>query len=393
MFLPSSCPPRAALVSPPRGTGAPSARPSLAITAALLLGIGGLTSCGGEGDGGADLTCGGAAAYAAMGPYAVGVTRLDLDGAPVEVWYPADAASAEASPQDIYDLRDWVPAAYVDQIDASIDLTHPTLARRGAVASADGPFPVVLFSHGLGGYRMQSSELTVHLASWGYVVAAPEHPERNITRIINDEQIADNAPTTLAELLVALRDVHDVSGPLAGTMDFDRVAVSGHSQGGSAVAVRASDDEIDTWVNLASGITPLGSGKTGVILGGGLDAIATPTALESSHESYDGPDTELVLLDGVGHLGFSDLCTIGAAEGGILQVAVDSGLPINPVILDTGLATDGCQAEALAPGAGWSRIGHYFVGHLETVFRGADEAEVFGAAAVECFEGGATITQ
>lgn len=351
----------------------------------------GLSACGEE-SAGDNQTCGGAAPYAAMGPHEVGVVELELDGAPVEVWYPADSTSASALPADVYDLRDWVPSQYVDQIDASIDLTHPTLAKRGATASSDGPFPVVLFSHGLGGYRMQSSELMVHLASWGYVVAAPEHPERNITRIINDEQIADSAPATLANLLVALRDVHDVSGPLAGTMDFERVAVSGHSQGGSAVAVRAADMEIDTWVNLASGITPLGSGKSGVMIGGGLDAIATPMALESSHESYMDPTTELVLLDGVGHLGFSDLCTIGTEEGGILQVAVDSGLPINPVILDTGLATDGCQAEALVPADGWSRIGHYFVGHLETVFRGVDEADVFGPSAIECFDGDVTIS-
>ena len=40
---------------------------------------------------------------------------------------------------------------------------------------AQGRFPLVVFSHGYGGLRTQSSFLTAHLASWGFVVAAPDH--------------------------------------------------------------------------------------------------------------------------------------------------------------------------------------------------------------------------
>ena len=39
----------------------------------------------------------------------------------------------------------------------------------------DGPYPVVFFSHGSGGIRMQSTYLTVALASHGYVVVSPDH--------------------------------------------------------------------------------------------------------------------------------------------------------------------------------------------------------------------------
>ncbi len=46
---------------------------------------------------------------------------------------------------------------------------------------ADGRFPVALFSHGFSGFNTQSSELTSHVASWGFVVAAPEHQSRDLT--------------------------------------------------------------------------------------------------------------------------------------------------------------------------------------------------------------------
>src|SRR5262249_56282777 len=38
-----------------------------------------------------------------------------------------------------------------------------------------GSYPLVMFSHGFGGHRRQSTFLCTHLASHGYVVAACDH--------------------------------------------------------------------------------------------------------------------------------------------------------------------------------------------------------------------------
>ena len=54
----------------------------------------------------------------------------------------------------------------------------------GDAEVADGAFPVVLFSHGFTGIRVQSSFLMSHLASWGMVVVAPEHPSRDLTNVL-----------------------------------------------------------------------------------------------------------------------------------------------------------------------------------------------------------------
>ncbi len=45
----------------------------------------------------------------------------------------------------------------------------------------DGPWPLVLLSHGSGGSALSHRELACHLASRGFVVGVPEHPFNNRT--------------------------------------------------------------------------------------------------------------------------------------------------------------------------------------------------------------------
>ena len=46
---------------------------------------------------------------------------------------------------------------------------------RDATPAPGGPFPGVVFSHGMAGHRRQSTFLCTHLASHGFVVASPDH--------------------------------------------------------------------------------------------------------------------------------------------------------------------------------------------------------------------------
>ncbi len=78
---------------------------------------------------------------------------------------------------------------------------YVTDAVRDIPASTDGPFPLVLFSHGFAGFRLTSTALTTHLASWGFVVIAPDYLERGLAGVLGegpanprpDTQIADEA--------------------------------------------------------------------------------------------------------------------------------------------------------------------------------------------------------
>ena len=59
---------------------------------------------------------------------------------------------------------------------------------RDVPASADGPFPLVLFSHGFGSFRFDASALVHGIASWGFVVAAPAHIERDRDALVTNPE-------------------------------------------------------------------------------------------------------------------------------------------------------------------------------------------------------------
>ena len=120
--------------------------------------------------------------YTEAGPYPVGVTTLELAaGNKVEVWYPAVEGTTGA---EFYDTRDFVPPAIKALLTADVPARYDSTAGPAAVV-ADGQFLVVLFSHGYSGMRFQSTFLTAHLASWGMVVAAPDHWSRDLFHVLS----------------------------------------------------------------------------------------------------------------------------------------------------------------------------------------------------------------
>jgi predicted dienelactone hydrolase len=113
----------------------------------------------------------------AGGLWDAGVTTFELarpDGTPfrVEVWYPARRPAGDA------------PAFY-DDFPLERDVGRDAPAARG-----EGPFPLVAFSHGLGGVRYQSASLVEHLARQGFVVVAPDHPGSILLEVDTDPAVA-----------------------------------------------------------------------------------------------------------------------------------------------------------------------------------------------------------
>ena len=87
--------------------------------------------------------------------------------------------------QYTYHLRAWLPAVIRRVIPASLNDGVTEDAFSG-VPVAPGAFPVVLFSHGYGGYPEQSSFLTADIASWGMIVVAPDQQKRDLTAVFED---------------------------------------------------------------------------------------------------------------------------------------------------------------------------------------------------------------
>jgi Platelet-activating factor acetylhydrolase, isoform II len=194
--------------------------------------------------------------FSSRGPYAVGVTQLQLDtGASVLVFYPvdrhtvsADAVQYEYTPEEI-----WGPLAAAFP-PGSLQTTTVDDAWRAAPLSDDGPFPLVLHSHSRGGNYHFASRHNAHTASWGFIVAAPAHSSRDLLVTLGGSQ---GGPTTSDEQTVfdtmSLLSVENgrSGGPLEGGVDLEQIIVEGHSAGGRTAGVAAYDPRVDGWIGLA----------------------------------------------------------------------------------------------------------------------------------------------
>ena len=116
-------------------------------------------ACGGDDEGSSPAASTEATASAAPedfsvpGPYPVGTTVLDLGDRQVYAFYPADPARLdEGQPTDGYSSAIAFPESLRAAVPAELIQDIPLDAHTDAPPSPDGPFPVVVHSHGFGGY-------------------------------------------------------------------------------------------------------------------------------------------------------------------------------------------------------------------------------------------------
>jgi dienelactone hydrolase len=314
-----------------------------------------------------------AEAYITPGPYSVGITTLTLDRGPeVEVWYPA-AEKSDAT--DTYDIRDFTPEAIRALLTGDAPATFTVDATRDA-KGADKKFPVVLFSHGASGVRVQSSFLTAHLASWGIVVVAPDHWSRDLPRALVGQTVGTSADTP-ADLFDAL-DLALATDSLKTMLDVDNIAIVGHSAGGGTALLASSDERVDGYVSMASGDLRSDAAsempnKPSFFIAGALDQIVT--VADRTRPAFEkAPSPSLLwVIDEVGHNGFDDFCTFGNGTG-IIGVAEASGLgPLlagNPSLRRLG--EDGCVPPAADVTKAFPIIRHAVTAWLRNLF-GIDE--------------------
>src|SRR5262249_22096247 len=102
-----------------------------------------------------------------------------------------------------------------------------------AAGSSSKPYPIVMFSHGLGASPEIYAPMLRQLAAAGYVVAAPRFPLTNsATPGGPDAGDVVNQPGDISFVLTQILDASAKStGPLAGLVDPEAVAVVGHSNG------------------------------------------------------------------------------------------------------------------------------------------------------------------
>ena len=303
------------------------------------------------------------------GPFAAGEATLALPGggAPVEVWYPATPASVKGRPPATYDIGDWLPAALKARLPKGFSLSYPTGAYRG-VPVAPGRFPLVVFCHGFSGFRDQSTFLTSRLATWGFVVAAPDFLDHDLTAVLSGHLVASTAADVAqVESTISLMVSAGSSpqGAFSGHVDRTKVAVIGHSLGGEvAEQVAAVDPVVKTFVGMAgASVGALGArsaapsgqvpDKPGMLMVGTADHVVSSASIVRAYHDMVAPK-RLVMLQGAGHLAFSDICELAPGQGGLLGVAKEVHITVPAALVP--LASDGCQAGDLSMAVAWSVI-------------------------------------
>lgn len=295
-----------------------------------------------------ETTCDGAkllslpADYAKRGPFAVGARTVVVGGLTSEIWYPAPRGSDAGKAKVSYDIRDELAEADKGKIpDDKVPLQACDCVRDLPLDEAHGPYPIVAFFHGTATFRSQSVAQMTHWASRGFIVVSTDHPRLYLADALANK-IDFGGPFELetAQVLDAIQANDPVVSFLSGHVDFNKVASSGHSAGGGA-AVRWAYPNTKVKMPLSSGGTKAAEGLVStLIIGGNQDELILPSELK---KGFDLSPTKkrLVMLDKAGHLAFSDICVLARDQGGILQLALDSGITV-PKFLQT-LASDGCM--------------------------------------------------
>ena len=190
-----------------------------------------------------------------------------------QIWYPA-APAADARPMRWLSnapvigpaIADWVRLP--DFLFDHINLINSNSYLDAPISGA-GVFPVLLYSHGWGGFRQINQNQIEQLASLGYVVVAVDHtygamvtemPDGRVlmnNRAILTPSSAPDSEARFARLvnvyaqdlrftLDQLERANTGEGPFgkrfAGRLDLGRIGLFGHSTGGAAVFQACGQD-------------------------------------------------------------------------------------------------------------------------------------------------------
>jgi fermentation-respiration switch protein FrsA (DUF1100 family) len=280
------------------------------IAALFLLGL--LAACGGDDE--ATVTTAATPSseeVLAAGAYGVGVATIVYTD-PTRPTAPHGGLPASTSRRLATEV--WYPIA-----DASGGTT--TAQRNAPFDASGGPYPLIIYSHGFSDQRTGGGYLGRHLASYGYVVAAPDFPLTNIATF-GGPQGADvvNQPGDVSFLIDTLLADGD-DNRFAGAIDATRIGLAGLSLGGLTTSLTSfhptlRDDRVRAAVSIAGpgcffGERLYDSAEVPLLLiHGDLDGIVPYT--ENGPYNYsiaNAPKYFLTVLNG-SHTSFSEFASI-----------------------------------------------------------------------------------
>ena len=327
----------------------------------------------------------------APGEYAVGRRSISVaDPAregrtlPIDVWYPVDPEQTAGATPSEYSLA------------PGLGYTSTTAWADAPIA--DGEFPLVVYSHGGGGFRWIATFYTEFLASKGYVVVAPDHPGSTAVDQITGAGVKpeENAFLRPADITLTLDTVlaadADPADPLQGRIDESKVALSGHSWGGytSLATVAGHTNTLgsttpDPRVNALILMAPytemfsdeeLGKVDVPVLVVSSTLDDSTPieTNTERPAELIPGRPLVRVDIDGGAHTSFTDVCKLRDAVATIPDIPAAVSERLNEG------AEEACGADVMPIGEIQEIVNSYSVAFLADTL---EESSEFNAM-LEC---------
>ena len=206
----------------------------------------------------------------------------DLRKIMVQVWYPTEQDNGQ---RELYiDNGNIRIKALADQFEYNPSLFRKlvnieTNSIKEAVPYNSGSYPLIIFSHGLGGNRTQNTIMIEELVSNGYVVIAVEHAYDANVSIFDNGDIADyrsginynrrhtekltpqefwdirepQLKTRAADVSFLIDEIEEGRFPekITQIINLDKIGIFGHSFGGAtSIFSSYSDHRIDACVNL-----------------------------------------------------------------------------------------------------------------------------------------------
>jgi predicted dienelactone hydrolase len=272
------------------------------------------------------------------------------------------------------------------------------LSYKVSYPAGDGPYPLIVFSHGFGGSKDGFATIARHWAGHGYVVIQPTHADglgrqdrdRNAAGVrpgrlgaggllagLNDPTRITNRVADLVLILDSLAEIGKTTPALEGRIDAKRVGVGGHSFGAyttmliAGVTVDLGGEQgrsfRDPRVTCILPISAQGTGQQGLTEGSwaGL-TIPMMTITGTRDRGVGGQDVEwrtepyrfsppgskyLVVIDGANHLAFGG--GLGGRGAGVTDaVKLTSTLFWDAFLKDSEPARASLQSDTLPDDAG-----------------------------------------
>ncbi len=193
------------------------------------------------------------------------------------------AATAFAAPRQYVPDRGPLRVLTIDEVVLHDSTRNKDVPIRIYYPQAPGPFPVIIFSHGLYASRDSYWALGQYWSSFGYVCIHPSHADSmrdngyrgSLRKALNDPNLWRSRPEDISFVISSLAQIERIIPSLKGKLDRAHIGVGGHSYGAyTALAIggatvqmpgaKASRSFADPRVQAIVVLSPQGEGEMGL---------------------------------------------------------------------------------------------------------------------------------